>query len=181
MQHKFSHSAPYVSREKEKLNFGKLTIPGPTEFLKRVREEKVKARSQKKKDRLNKETEVARKCMTESQNRKTTYRCKTKTIHEKRRPWKSARKWRGSGREASGATAPLLPIPAGEETPPVYSGSPQPHENIPTFYPPLPITPTQTRSKTTGVGDWSKTLGMTLSSAPQITNLASGDFYPRLM
>lgn len=71
MQHKFPHQAPYVPRWKEKYDFiGKLTIPGTTELLKRLTEEKVKARSQKKKDRLDKEMKAALKRVTESQNRK---------------------------------------------------------------------------------------------------------------
>lgn len=71
MQHKFSHQAPYVPRWKEKYDFnGKLTIPDRTELLERLTEEKVKAQSQKKKDRLDKEIKAALKRVTESQNGK---------------------------------------------------------------------------------------------------------------
>lgn len=60
MKHKFPHSVPYVPRWKEKHGFhGNLTIQGTTELLKRLREEKVKARNQKKKDKLDKEIEAA--------------------------------------------------------------------------------------------------------------------------
>lgn len=56
----FPHSVPDVPRWKEKHGFnGNLTTQGTTELLKRLREEKVRARSQKKKDKLDKETEAA--------------------------------------------------------------------------------------------------------------------------
>lgn len=59
-KHKLPHSVLNVPRWKEKHGFnGNLTIQGTTELLKRLREEQVRARSQKKKDRLDKETEAA--------------------------------------------------------------------------------------------------------------------------